>query len=96
MDIKKFSNWQTKTKNVRWTKNSQLVSFSSLKGLEVVETWGKGYKILRHGYNGGGWDGNNSKRILDHADDLRDLPNYLEIMPAIDALKSLKPVIEGE
>ena len=52
---------------------------------------------MRHGYSGGGWDGNNTKRILDHCDDLRHyLPNAVDCMPAIDALQALREVIDGE
>lgn len=70
--------------------------FCFLSGLDAVVEWGKRFNIMRHGYSGGGWDGNNSKRILDHADDLRHhLPNALEILPAIDALQSLKLVVDG-
>ena len=66
-------------------------------GLEAVIAWGKKFNIMRHGYSGGGWDGNNSKKILDNVDNLRHhMPNSLEIMPAIDALQALKPVIDGE
>ena len=67
------------------------------EGLHVVEAWGKRFNILRHGYNGGGWDGNNSKRILDHCEDLRhNLPNPIDCMPAIDALQALRHVINGK
>ena len=45
---------------------------------------------------GGGWDGNNTKKILDKCDTLRtDIPNAIEIYPAIDALKALKNVVSG-
>ena len=51
---------------------------------------------MRHGYNGGGFDGNNSKKILDNAADLRyNLPNSIDCLPAIDALQSLKHVVDG-
>ena len=39
---------------------------------------------------------NNSKKILDNVDNIRHhMPNPLEILPAIEALQALKPVIDG-
>ena len=67
------------------------------EGLSVIETWGKRFNILRHGYSGGGYDGNNTKRILDHCEDLRYyLPNAIDCVPAIDALQALRHVVDGE
>ena len=41
------------------------------KGLPEIERWCKSHHILRHGYHGGGYDGNNSRRILDFLDLMR-------------------------
>ena len=67
-----------------------------ISGLDVIEAWGKKLHILRHGYLGGGYDGNNTKKILDNCDGLRTLPNAIDIFPAVDALKALKRVVSGQ
>ena len=73
------------------------VTKNHLKGLDAVERWTKSLHILRHGYNGGGYDGNNSKKILDNCEKLRqDLPNSLDCFPAIDALQALRKLCSGK
>ena len=68
-----------------------------LNGLDIVEQWGKKLNILRHGYQGGGYNGINSKHILDNCDSLRSqLPNAVDCFPAIDALQALKNVVTGQ
>ena len=66
------------------------------QGLDAVEKWARSHCIMRHGYSGGGFDGNNCKRILDNCEKLRyELPDALECWPAIDALKALQDVCNG-
>ena len=68
---------------------------SELKGLEAVEDWTRDLHIIRHGYHGGSYDGNNSKRILDNCERLRAAFG-LECFPAVDALNALGAVCSGE
>ena len=56
----------------------------------------KSLHIIRHGYNGGGYDGNNSKKILDNCEKLQLLPNSHHLGPAVDALKALCDLVSGE
>ena len=63
-------------------------------GLEYVEKWTKSQGIIRHGYHSGGYDGNNSKRILERLDSLAAyLP--LECAPIIVCLRAFKRVVHG-
>ena len=63
-------------------------------GLEFVEKWTKSEGIIRHGYHSGGYDGNNSKRILEKLDSLASyLP--LECVPIIENLRAFKHVVHG-
>jgi hypothetical protein len=63
-------------------------------GLDWVENWTRSLHIIRHGYQGGSYDGNNSKKILDNVDDLASrIPMHL--LPVIQALRSFKPVVSG-
>ena len=50
--------------------------------------------VIRHGYNGGGLDGNNSKRLLDRLDRLASkFPSNCG--PIFTSLQGLKRVVEG-
>ena len=63
-------------------------------GLERVQGWLKSVGVIRHGYQGGGTDGNNSKRVLDEVDQLAAiLPP--ETGPIIANLRSLKVLVSG-
>ena len=49
---------------------------------------------IRHGYNGGGTDGNNSKSVLDNLDKIAGiLP--IQCVPMIECLRALKQVVGG-
>ena len=63
-------------------------------GLAFIENWTKKNHILRHGYQGGGYNGNESKKILECLDDLEQYlpPNCA---PIIQSMRALKAVIHG-
>ena len=62
--------------------------------LEFVESWLNANNILRHGYQGGGTDGNNSMKVLKHLNSLEmALPDALA--PIVDCLRALKNVVSG-
>ena len=60
-----------------------------------MEEWSKDLHIIRHGYHGRSYNGNNSKRILDNCERLREAFGF-ECYPAVDALKALGEVCSGE
>ena len=74
---------------------SVLLLIPELKGLVAVEEWSKDLHIIRHGYHGRLYNGNNSKRILDNCERLREAFGF-ECYPAVDALKALGEVCSGE
>ena len=63
-------------------------------GLQFVEKWTSRVGVIRHGYQGGGYDGVNSKRILNLVD---DLAAYLppNCAPIIASLRAFKSIVEG-
>ena len=65
-----------------------------MKGLPFIEAWTRTMRILRHGYQGGGYDGNNSKKILESLDDLA-IRVPISCLPIISSLQALKAVISG-
>ena len=63
-------------------------------GLDYVEAWTKSMKIIRHGWMGGGYNGNHSKRILDCLDNLAaHLPP--SCAPIIDSMRAFKSIVNG-
>ena len=73
--------------------NVKLKLLIDIFGLEFVEAWLKQHGIIRHGYHGGGTDGNNSMKVLTNIDSLaKYLPT--ECAPVIDSLQALKKVVE--
>jgi hypothetical protein len=63
-------------------------------GLEWVENFTKSVHIIRRGYHGGGYDGNNSKKLLDNIDIMANqLP--IHCLPVVSALRAFKPVVSG-
>ena len=61
---------------------------------EKIVTWLTANGIIKHGYNGGGLDGNNCKRLLDKVDALEQvLPPTAA--PVIDCFRAFKHVVEG-
>ena len=67
-----------------------------IKGMQIIEAWGKSRHIMRHGFHGGAYDGNNSKRILDNLDHLEaHLPDVMDCLPIIDAMKAFKAIVSG-
>ena len=74
--------------------NAKVNLLIKMYGRETVETWLHEIGVMRHRYNGGGCDGNNSKRVLDMVDRLAQLlPNACA--PIVEALRALKAVVEG-
>jgi hypothetical protein len=63
-------------------------------GLEWTEHWTKSHHIIRHGYSGGGYDGKNSKKILECLDDLSNQVPLI-CLPIIDVLRSFHPIVTG-
>ena len=63
--------------------------------LEFVEKWLNSHGILRHGYQGGGLDGNNSMKALKNVSSLEMLlPDALA--PIIDCFRALEVVVKGQ
>ena len=63
-------------------------------GITFLEGWMRQFGIIRRGYNGGGFDGKNSKKVLENVDSLAQyLPN--ECSPIIEALRAFKEVVSG-
>ena len=62
--------------------------------LDFVEKWTKSHGIIRHGFQGGGYNGNHSKKILDNLD---SLANYLPVscVPIINSLRALNEIVKG-
>ena len=54
-------------------------------GLKFVEEWAKKFGIIRHGYQGGGFAGNHSKKILDNLDSLAEYVP-MSCLPIIQSL----------
>ena len=74
--------------------NALLNLLIKMYGLGQVEGWLKAIGVIRHGYNGGGTDGNNSKRVLDRVDELAStLPP--ETAPIVANLRAFKDVVKG-
>ena len=68
--------------------------FLRLGACRIMDTQ---HHILRHGYHGGGYDGNNSKRLLENCEKMRlEMPNSMDCWPAIDALVAFREVVHGE
>ena len=58
--------------------------------LEVL----KAYSIFRHGYNGGGLDRNNCKKLLQKLEKMRSaVPAHLQ--PVLDTLDTFRLVVDG-
>ena len=54
----------------------------------------KKHSITRHGYNGGGLDGNNAIKFLKNLPDIQqDVPAHLH--PVLDTLSAFERVVEG-
>ena len=65
-----------------------------LWGLEEVLAWAKRNYIMRRGYHGGQFDGNNAKKILERLDDLEaSCPS--SCAPLVHLLRSFKPIVSG-
>ena len=63
-------------------------------GLDEVLRWCKTNFIMRRGYHGGGFDGNNSKKVLDRLESLEEqVP--LSCLPLVDLLRSFRPIVSG-
>ena len=65
-----------------------------LRGLEYLEIWTRSVHVMRHGYQGGGFNGGNAKKILDHLESLR---SYLpaDLGPLVDSLEAFRKVVVG-
>ena len=63
-------------------------------GRERVEGWLQQVGVIRHGYNGGGMDGNNCKRLLDRLDAFVQLL-LPETAPIVAVICSLRDVFQG-
>jgi hypothetical protein len=74
--------------------NSAMDVIMQLWGEEDTLAWCKRNHIIRRGYQGGTFDGNNSKRILEKLDDL-SLECPTNCQPLIEVLETFKGVVEG-
>ena len=63
-------------------------------GLDEVLAWCKSNFIIRRGYHGGQFDGNNCKKILDRLDDL-EVKCPKSCLPLIELLRSFRPIVSG-
>lgn len=60
---------------------------------EVLD-WCRSKGITRHGYQGGGLDGNNSKKLLDKLDELSAIIP-IHLLPIVSTLKDFKEIVAG-
>ena len=67
--------------------NALVNVLTNMYTFEKIETWLNANGVIIHGYQGGGLDGNNSKRLLDKVDALQQFlpPNAA---PVIDCLRA--------
>ena len=74
--------------------NSVMNVIIEIWGLDETLKWCQDNYIIRRGYHGGQFDGNNSKKILER---LADLADYCpsNCLPLIDLLRSFLPIVSG-
>ena len=63
-------------------------------GLENVLEWCKENGVMRRGYQGGTFDGNNAKKILERTENLADCVP-VKCLPLVDLLQAFKPIVSG-
>lgn len=74
--------------------NTVMDALIAIWGLENVLDWCKTKHIMRRGYQGGTFDGNNSKRILEYTDDLFNAVP-VNCRPLVELLQVFEPIVSG-
>jgi hypothetical protein len=63
-------------------------------GKELLLAWCKRHYIMRRGYQGGCFDGNNAKKILEKLDELaEECP--VSCLPLVELLQEFRPIVDG-
>lgn len=74
--------------------NSVMDIIIKVWGLDETLAWCQDNFIIRRGYHGGQFDGNNSKKILDCLPDLAEFCPT-QCLPLVDLLHSFQPIVSG-